>query len=90
MSVVSSTSPKQKSERTKTRFGVAKRIMREMRASFAMCANDIAKVFNFSYRHALRYTRWMEEEGLIYRRYRQEGRHYFSVVRRNNADRKNR
>lgn len=80
--MVSLTSPKQKSERAKTRFGVAKRIMRVMRSSFAMCAKDIARIFNFSIRHTRRYLLWLENDGLIYRRYRHEGRHYFSVVRK--------
>lgn len=88
--MVYSTSPSQRKERTKTRFGVKKRIIRMMQSVFAVCIDDVAKRFNFSYRHARLYLVWLEDEGLIYRRYKHQRRHYFSIVRRNNANRESR
>jgi predicted transcriptional regulator len=71
-----------KKERTKTRYGVARRILRLTKSQFAITATDLVETYGFTYRHALRYIKWMQEEGLIYLRYRKNRYNYYSVVRR--------
>jgi hypothetical protein len=71
-----------KKERTKTRYGVARRIMRLARSKYAVTALDLVETYQFTYRHALRYIRWMQDENLIYLRYRKDRRNYYSVVRK--------
>jgi hypothetical protein len=40
------------------------------------------KTFGFTYRHTLRYIRLLESENLLRLRYKQNGKYYYSVVRR--------
>jgi predicted transcriptional regulator len=77
-----------KKQRTKTRYGVARRILRLTRSKFAITAQDLVETYNFTYRHSLRYIKWMQEEGLLYLRYRTGNRNFYSVVRRKHEVRK--
>lgn len=76
------TSPKQ--TRVKTSRGVAKRIMRMAEREFAISVRDIMDTFDFTLRHARRYLDWMQQEEMIYLRYRSRrtGYYYYSVVRK--------
>ena len=67
--------------RTKTSKGVARRIMRLAVSKFAISVLDIMKTYQFTERHARRYLQWMQDEGLIYLRYKQDGYFYYSVTR---------
>jgi len=71
-----------KQQRLKTSRGVAKRILNLATLNFAITACDLMKVYNFTYRHSLRYIKWMQEENLLYLRYRKNNRNYYSPVRR--------
>ncbi len=68
--------------RTKTRYGVARRIIRFTISRFAITASDLVERYNFTYRHSLRYIKWMQEDGLLYLRYRKGNQNFYSVVRR--------
>ena len=70
--------------RLKTSKGVAKRIVRLAVSRFAISVSDIMKTYNFTNRHAQRYLAWLQEEGLLYLRYRKNNRNYYSATRKRN------
>jgi len=67
--------------RSKPSDGVALRVERLLDGQYALCAHSIARRLHMSKRSAWRYITKLLDDGIIYPRYNERGRNYFSLTR---------
>lgn len=67
--------------RSRPTDGVYRRIVNYMSTYYAISIYDVADEFGFSYRNAHRYITRLELDGVIYPRYKCEGRYFYSLVK---------
>jgi len=69
-------------QRSKPTDGTARRLKRIWDGKYAMSVRDVARNLHISERHAWRFISKLEEEDVIYLRYRQNRYNYYSLKRK--------
>jgi Mn-dependent DtxR family transcriptional regulator len=67
--------------RSKPTDGTAIRLTKILEGKYAVNVKDVARLLRISHRHAQRFVKKLEDDGIIFYRYRQYRYKYYSIRR---------